>query len=165
MLELQQCTGAVVISHEHIMLWDMLDIFHVRRETRKLILYAARLLRTWELEQILRRQELQVPALTCQATVYFCPWHGQKDRTEPEFTLNVLPIWKGKIKTTYWQKKLNKAFLIAGHGGKFMSYSPWQHVGSVTFAASTLSSFPFSSPSPSLQFPLFLPGCCLHRCP
>ena len=143
-LELQRCTEAVLVSHGHIMLWDVLDIFHICRETKKLILYTARLLQTWELEQILARQELQVPALTCQATVR----EDKKDWTEPEFTLNVLPVWKGKIKTTCWQK-LNKAFLIAGHKGKFMSYSPWQHLGSVTFAASTLSSSPFSLSYPS----------------
>lgn len=72
-LELQQCTEAVVISHGRRMLWDMLDIFHVCRETRKLILYTACLLQASELEQILWRRELQAPALTCQATVYFCP--------------------------------------------------------------------------------------------
>lgn len=71
MLELQQCTEVVVINHGHIMLWDTLDIFHVCRETRKLILYTACLLQTWELEQILWRQELQAPALTCQATCIF----------------------------------------------------------------------------------------------
>lgn len=72
-LELQQRTEAVVISHGRRMLWDMLDIFHVCRETRKLILYTACLLQASELEQILWRRELQAPALTCQATVYFCP--------------------------------------------------------------------------------------------
>lgn len=41
-----------------------------------------------------------------------------------------------------------------------MSYSPWQHLGSVTFAASTLSSFPFSSLFPTLQLLLFLPKSC-----
>lgn len=46
-----------------------------------------------------------------------------------------------------------------------MSYSPWQHLGSVTFAASTLSSFPFSSPSPTLRLLLFLPESCPHSCP
>lgn len=39
-----------------------------------------------------------------------------------------------------------------------MSYSPWQHLGSVTFAACTLSSFPFSSPT--LQLLLLLPKSC-----
>lgn len=72
-LELERCTQTVVINHGHIMLWDVMDIFHVCRETRKLILYTARLLQIWELEQILLRQELQAPALTCQVTLYFCP--------------------------------------------------------------------------------------------
>lgn len=72
-LELQPGAGTAGITHGHPVLWDMLAIFHVCRETRELILYTAFLLQARELEQTLWRRGLQVPALSCQVTVCFHP--------------------------------------------------------------------------------------------
>lgn len=96
------------------MLWVT---FHTCRESRELTPYTASLLQAPELEQTLWGRGLQVPALPHQGTVYFCPQQGQREWREPKFPLDVLWIWKGKIKTMCWQK-LNKIFLIAGHRGK-----------------------------------------------
>lgn len=116
-LEPQPGAGKAGISHRHTELWDVQVIFHVCRESRELIPYTACLLQAQDLEQTLCRRGLQVPALSCQVTVYFCPQQGQREGREPKFPLNVLWIWKGKIKTTCWQK-LNKTFLIAGQRRK-----------------------------------------------
>lgn len=118
----------------------MLGIFRMVRDTRKQSLHQAHLTQT-EPQQTLCRQELQTPAFTCQATAYFCPQWVQKDCAESEFTSSVPPIWKEEKKKACWQE-LSNTFLIAGHRGKFMSCSPWQHLGSVTF--SCLHSFLFS---------------------
>lgn len=91
--------------------------FSTCRKSRERIPYIACPPQARELEQTLWRGALRVPALPCQVTVYVCPQQGQREWREPELPLDVLRIRKGKIKTVCWQK-LNKTFLIAGHGGK-----------------------------------------------
>lgn len=169
-LELQPGAGTAGISHGHTVLWDVLIIFHVCRETRELIPYTACLLQARELEQTLCRQGLQVPALPCQVAVYFCPQWGQREWREPEFPLDVLRIRKGKIKTVCWQK-LNKTFLIAGHGGKIhellsMATSRFCHVcclHSLLLPFLLSLSYPLAAAAPARVLPTQLstgPGIC-----
>lgn len=68
--------------------------------------------------------------------------HSESRRTaQSQNSLQVSLLYGRRKKKACWQE-LSNTFLIAGHRGKFMSCSPWQHLGSVTF--SCLHSFLFS---------------------